>query len=140
MVNDSGRIINPLTVEGQIIGSVVHTLGNTLFERMVYDAQAQPLTTTFADYLLATAPEIPPIGITMVEYPGANNPLGVKGAGETACIAVPGAIISAIEDALTPIGVRLAEFPLSPARLYEIIRAAQTQATATDQDIRASSG
>jgi carbon-monoxide dehydrogenase large subunit len=127
VVNDSGRIINPLTVEGQIIGSVVHTLGNTLFERMVYDAQAQPLTTTFADYLLATAPEIPPIGVTMVEYPGANNPLGVKGAGETACIAVPGAIVSAIEDALTPIGVRLCEFPLSPARLYEIIGAAQVQ-------------
>ncbi|MCC6775133.1 MAG: xanthine dehydrogenase family protein molybdopterin-binding subunit [Hyphomicrobiales bacterium] len=124
VVNDSGRVINPLTVEGQIIGSVVHTLGNTLFERMSYDGDAQPLTTTFADYLLASAPEIPPIGVTMLEYPGANNPLGVKGAGETACIAVPGAIVSAIEDALAHTGVQLAEFPLSPARLYEIIAAA----------------
>jgi carbon-monoxide dehydrogenase large subunit len=125
VVNDSGRVINPLTVEGQIIGSVVHTLGNTLFEKMGYDAEAQPVTTTFADYLLPSAPEIPPIGVTMLEYPGANNPLGVKGAGETACIAIPGAIVSAIEDALTPIGVRLAEFPLSPARLHEMIDAAR---------------
>jgi carbon-monoxide dehydrogenase large subunit len=121
VVNDSGRLINPLTVRGQIVGSVVHTLGNTLFERMGYDDQAQPVTTTLAEYLLPTAPEIPRIDVTLLEYPGANNPLGVKGAGETACIPVPGAIISAIENALEPVGVRLAEFPLSPARLFELI-------------------
>ena len=121
VVNDSGRVINPQTVSGQVIGSVVHTLGNTLFEWMGYDGQAQPLTTTFADYLLPTAPDIPHIEIKMLEYLGANNPLGVKGAGETACIPVPGAVISAIENALEPFGVRLAEFPLSPARLFELI-------------------
>jgi aerobic carbon-monoxide dehydrogenase large subunit len=121
VVNDSGRLINPLTVRGQVIGSVVHTLGNTLFERMGYDDQAQPVTTTFAEYLLPTAPEIPRIDVTLLEYPGANNPLGVKGAGETACIPVPGAVVSAIENALEPLGVRLAEFPLSPARLFELI-------------------
>jgi carbon-monoxide dehydrogenase large subunit len=121
VVNDSGRLINPLTVRGQVIGSVVHTLGNTLFERMGYDEEAQPVTTTFAEYLLPTAPGIPRIDVTLLEYPGANNPLGVKGAGETACIPVPGAVVSAIEDALEPLGVRLAEFPLPPARLFQLI-------------------
>ena len=125
VANDSGRVINPLTARGQVIGSVVHTLGNTLFERMGYDEQAQPVTTTFAEYLLPTAPGIPQIEVKMLEYPGANNPLGVKGAGETACIPVPGAVISAIEDALEPFGVRLREFPLSPPQLFELIASAR---------------
>ena len=130
VVNDSGRVINPNTVRGQIIGSVIHTLGNTMFEWMGYDDQAQPLTTTFAEYLLPTAPELPNIKIRMLEYLGANNPLGIKGAGETACIAVPGALVSAIEDALDPLAreLELAEFPLSPARLFELIRSAHSRA------------
>ena len=129
VVNDSGVVINPNTVRGQVIGSVVHTLGNTLFEWMGYDDQAQPVTTTFAEYLMPTAPEIPRIDVILLEYPGKNNPLGVKGAGETACIPVPGAIVSAIEHALDPIGVRIAEFPLSPARLYDLICEARAGAT-----------
>jgi len=120
-VNDSGVVINPNTVRGQVIGSVVHTLGNTLYEWMGYDEQAQPVTTTFAEYLIPTAPEIPRIEVILLEYPGKNNPLGVKGAGETACIPVPGAIVSAIENALESFGVRIAEFPLSPARIFELL-------------------
>ena len=126
-VNDSGVVINPNTVRGQVIGSIVHTLGNTLFEWMGYDDQAQPVTTTFADYLMPTAPEIPRIDVILLEYPGKNNPLGVKGAGETACIPVPGAIISAVEDALESFGVRIAEFPLSPARLFELLLQARVR-------------
>lgn len=121
VVNDSGVVINPNTVRGQVIGSVVHTLGNTLFEWMGYDDQAQPVTTTFAEYLMPTAPEIPRIEVILLEYPGKNNPLGVKGAGETACIPVPGAIISAVENALETFSVDIYEFPLSPARLYDLI-------------------
>jgi len=121
VVNDAGRAINPTLVRGQVIGSVVHTLGNTLFERMVYDAQAQPQTTTFAEYLLPTAPELPAIDVILVEYPSKTNPLGVKGAGETACIPVPAAIVSAVENALSPFGVRIAEFPLSPAGICQMI-------------------
>jgi carbon-monoxide dehydrogenase large subunit len=124
VINDSGRVINPLTVRGQVIGSVVHTLGNTLLEHMVYDDHAQPMTTTFAEYLLPSAPCVPWIDVTLLEYPGTNNPLGVKGAGETACIPVPGAIVSAIENALEPFGVRIFEFPLTPPRLLELIHAA----------------
>jgi carbon-monoxide dehydrogenase large subunit len=121
VVNDSGLAINPNLVRGQVIGSVVHTLGNTLLERMVYDAAAQPQTTTFADYLLPTAPGLPNIEVILVEYPSKTNPLGVKGAGETACIPVPAAIVSAVENALAPFGVRLAEFPLSPAGIFQMI-------------------
>jgi carbon-monoxide dehydrogenase large subunit len=129
VANDSGRLINPATVRGQIIGSVVHTLGNTLFEWMGYDEQAQPLTTTFAEYLLPTAPDVPPIEVHMLEYPGANNPLGVKGAGETACIAVPGALVSAIENALESFRINLTEFPLTPARLFALIDESKRQFT-----------
>jgi carbon-monoxide dehydrogenase large subunit len=121
VVNDCGVAINPSTVRGQVIGSVVHTLGNTLFERMVYDGQAQPQTTTFAEYLMPTSPEVPTIEVILVEYPGTTNPLGVKGAGETACIPVPSAIVSAVENALEPFGVWLSEFPLSPAGLHRMI-------------------
>src|SRR5262249_26711578 len=118
VVNDAGRAINPTLVRGQVIGSVVHTLGNALFERMVYDAHAQPQTTTFAEYLLPTGPELPNIDVIVVGYPSRTNPIGVKGVGETACIPVPAAIVSAVENALAPFGVRLREFPLSPAGIH----------------------
>jgi carbon-monoxide dehydrogenase large subunit len=121
VVNDAGVAINPSLVRGQVIGSIVHTLGNTLFERMVYDEAAQPQTTTFAEYLLPTSPGLPPIEVILVEYPSRTNPLGVKGAGETACIPVPAAIVSAVENALEPFGIRLAEFPLSPAGIFQLI-------------------
>jgi len=125
VVNDAGTVINPNMVRGQVIGSVVHTLGNTLFERMVYDDAAQPQTTTFAEYLLPTGPELPNIEVILVEYPSRTNPIGVKGAGETACIPVPAAIVSAVENALEPFGVRLDEFPLSPAGLFQLIQNAR---------------
>jgi carbon-monoxide dehydrogenase large subunit len=125
IVNDAGFAINPATVRGQVIGGVVHALGNTLFERMVYDGEAQPQTTSFADYLLPTAPELCAIEVILVEYPSKTNPLGVKGAGETACIPVPAGIVSAVENALAPFGVRLAEFPLTPAGLLQMIHEAR---------------
>jgi carbon-monoxide dehydrogenase large subunit len=125
VVNDAGVAINPTLVRGQVIGSVVHTLGNTLFERMIYDDDAQPQTTTFADYLLPTSPELPNIEVILAEYPSKSNPLGVKGAGETACIPVPAAVVSAVENALAPFGVRLSEFPLSPAGIFRMIQDAR---------------
>ncbi|MGE3710606.1 MAG: xanthine dehydrogenase family protein molybdopterin-binding subunit, partial [Hyphomicrobiaceae bacterium] len=127
VANDAGVVINPNTVRGQVIGSLIHTLGNTLYEWMGYSDQAQPVTTTFAEYLLPTAPEIPRIDVLLLEYPGKNNPLGVKGAGETACIPVPGAVVSAIEHALEPFGVRISEFPLSPVRIQSLIREATSR-------------
>src|SRR5262249_18410613 len=95
-----------------------------LFEWMKYDEGANPLTTTFQDYLLPAAPDVPDCAIEHVETPNPLNPLGVKGAGEGGTIPAPAAIIAAIEDALSPFGVHFAEMPLTPARIVEVLRAA----------------
>jgi carbon-monoxide dehydrogenase large subunit len=121
VVNDCGCIINPMTAEGQIHGGAVHGIGNALFEWMGFDRSAQPLTTSFADYLLPAAPEIPPISVHLVEYPSTKNPLGVKGIGESGTVPAAAAIISGIEDALCDYGVRIDEAPISPPRLFELI-------------------
>jgi len=123
-LQDSGRLINPMLVEGQIHGSVVHGIGNALFEYMHYDDQGQPLSANFADYLLPTAPGIPPIEVILTETPTPANPLGAKGVGETGLIPVTAAVIGAIEDALLPLGVRIHESPVSPVRLLQLIEQA----------------
>jgi carbon-monoxide dehydrogenase large subunit len=122
VAHDSGNIINPLIVDGQVQGGVAHGIGNALFEWMRYDAQAQPLTATFQDYLLPGALEVPACRIEHVESPNPLNPLGVKGAGEGGTIPAPAAIVSAVEDALAPFGVRFAEMPLTPARIVTALR------------------
>ena len=124
VAHDSGNIINPLIVDGQVQGGVAHGIGNALLEWMKYDAGAQPLTTTFQDYLLPAAPEVPGCRIEHVETPNPLNPLGVKGAGEGGTIPAPAAIISAIEDALSPFGVRFTQAPLTPDRIVETLRTA----------------
>ena len=83
--------------------------------------QAQPLTTTFADYLLPGSTEVPTIELTLAEYPSPLNPLGVKGVGESGCVPAAGAIVSAIESALAPFGVRITEYPVTPARLFNLL-------------------
>jgi aerobic carbon-monoxide dehydrogenase large subunit len=125
VVNDSGRIINPMIAEGQITGGVAHGIGNALFEWMAYDRDAQPITTTFADYLLTSATEVPNVEVTFAQYPSPLNPLGVKGVGESGCVPAAGAIISAIENALSPFGVRITEYPVTPARLFELVEKAR---------------
>jgi aerobic carbon-monoxide dehydrogenase large subunit len=124
VAHDSGNIINPLIVDGQVQGGVAHGVGNALFEQMKYDQAAQPLTTTFQDYLLPAAPDVPGCDIEHVETPNPLNPLGVKGAGEGGTIPAPAAIISAIEDALSPFRVRFAEIPLTPNRIVAVLRRA----------------
>jgi carbon-monoxide dehydrogenase large subunit len=124
IAHDSGSIINPLIVDGQVQGGTAHGIGNALFERMRYDDTANPLTTTFQDYLMPTAPEVPGCNIIHVETPNPLNPIGVKGAGEGGTIPAPAAIVAAIEDALSPFGVRFAEMPLTPERIVEALRAA----------------
>ena len=98
VVNDSGRLINPMIVEGQLVGGTVHGIGNSLFEWMGYDDNAQPLTTTFADYLLPTATEVPKIEVHFLECPSPLNPLGVKGVGKSGCVPAAGAIVAAVKD------------------------------------------
>jgi carbon-monoxide dehydrogenase large subunit len=121
VAHDSGTVINPMIVDGQVQGGVAHGIGNALFEFMKYDADAQPLTTSFQDYLLPAAPDVPSCRIEHVETPNPLNPLGVKGAGEGGTIPAPAAIISAIEDALSPFGVRFTEMPLTPDRIVDAL-------------------
>jgi carbon-monoxide dehydrogenase large subunit len=125
VVNDCGCVINPMTAEGQIHGGAVHGIGNALFEWMAFDSNAQPLTTTLAEYLLPSAPEIPPLGVHLVEYPSTKNPLGVKGIGESGTVPAAAAVISGVEDALRDFDVLIDEAPISPLRLFELIRAAK---------------
>jgi aerobic carbon-monoxide dehydrogenase large subunit len=124
VAHDSGRIINPLIVDGQVQGGVAHGVGNALFEQMKYNQGAQPLTTTFQDYLLPAALDVPGCDIEHVETPNPLNPLGVKGAGEGGTIPAPAAIISAVEDALSAFGVRFTEMPLTPDRIVDALRKA----------------
>ncbi|CRD68478.1 dehydrogenase/oxidase [Bordetella pertussis] len=127
---DSGRIINPQLAEGQVHGGVVHGIGNALFEWMGYDAAGQPLSTTFAEYLLPTAPEVPPIEVVFQPSPTPLNPLGVKGVGECATIPVAVAVVGAVEHAVAHCGVRVTEFPLTPVRLLELLTQAEARAAA----------
>ena len=123
VVHDCGRMINPLMVEGQVLGAVAHGIGATLLEWMRYDSNGQPLTASFADYLLPTADIVPRIEIHHMESPSPFNPLGVKGAAESGTIGAPAAIVSAIEDALKPLGVTITDLPVTPARLLALIQA-----------------
>jgi len=122
VVSDCGNLINPMIVDGQILGGVAHGIGNALFERMVYDANAQPLTTNFAEYLLPTATELPRIELMTHISPSPLNPLGVKGVGECGVIPAAAAIMSAIENALEPFGVLIKETPLFPERIVQLIK------------------
>ena len=124
VAHDSGRVINPLIVDGQVQGGVAHGIGNALLEWMQYDENAQPLTTSFADYMLPMATDVPTCAIAHVETINPMNPLGVKGAGEGGTIPAAAAIIGAIEDALSSFGVRFVETPLTPERIVEALRTA----------------
>jgi aerobic carbon-monoxide dehydrogenase large subunit len=127
-IQDSGRRVNPLIVEGQVHGGIAHGVGNGLFEWMGYDAAGQPVTTTLADYLLPTATDLPKFETLYKETPSPHNPLGVKGVGELGVIPVGAALISAIEDALSPFNVRIAQMPVMPHELVELIARAKNEA------------
>ncbi len=127
-LQDSGKLVNPTLVEGQLHGGIVHGIGNALFEFMAFDDQAQPLTTTLADYLLPGAGEMPNIEILFRESPSPYNPLGVKGVGEGGTVPVAPAIASAVENALQPFGVCITAAPITPPALLRQILAAQTTA------------
>jgi carbon-monoxide dehydrogenase large subunit len=120
-MQDSGILINPMLVDGQVRGGVAHGIGNAVLEWMGFDESAQPVTTTFADYLLPGAMEVPTITTLYKQTPSPLNPLGAKGAGEVSTIPTAAAVISAIEDALAPFGVRIAQTPVRPHELVALI-------------------
>jgi carbon-monoxide dehydrogenase large subunit len=123
---DAGRRINPMIVDGQIKGGIVHGIGNAIFEHIVHDGDGQPLATNFADYLLPTATELPPMQTLYTESPTQLNPLGAKGVGEVGTIPAAAAVVSAIEDALSEFAIRISQVPVSPpylrARIEQAIR------------------
>jgi aerobic carbon-monoxide dehydrogenase large subunit len=120
-VEDVGRIVNPSTLHGQAIGSIVQGLGGAFLEHLVYDENGQLLTGSFADYLIPTASDFPNIrSITLELKPCPNNPLGVKGAGEGGLIPVGGIMANAVADALSHLNVQPMELPLSPARIWQM--------------------
>ncbi len=122
-MQDSGVLINPLIVDGQVHGSIAHGIGNALFEWMGYDADGQPVTTNLADYLLAGATDVPRMRTLYRQTPSPLNPLGAKGVGEVSTVPVAAAIISAIEHALAPFGAHLAQAPISPAQILATLQA-----------------
>ena len=121
---DIGKAVNPMLVDGQIAGGVAQGIGGALFEEFLYDARGEPLCVNFADYLMPTAREIPPIEVMITEdAPSPLNSLGVKGAGEGGANAAGAAIAAAIDDALAQPGA-VTELPVTPQRLHDILRAA----------------
>lgn len=120
---DVGRAVNPMLVEGQLVGGFAQGLGGALSEEFVYDDRGEPLATTFADYLMLTAREVPPVEILLREdAPSPRNPLGLKGAGEGGVNAVGAAIASAIDDALEWPGA-VTRLPVTPARIKALMAA-----------------
>jgi CO/xanthine dehydrogenase Mo-binding subunit len=123
---DVGRAVNPMLVEGQLVGGFAQGLGGALAEEFIYDEQGEPLSTTFADYLMPTAREVPAVDTLITEdAPAPGNPLGIKGAGEGGVNAVGAAIASAIDDALGRPGA-ITRLPVTPGRLRELLRDGST--------------
>jgi carbon-monoxide dehydrogenase large subunit len=120
-VEDCGTMINPMIVEGQLRGGITQAIGAAFLEEMTYDEQGQLLTTTFMDYLVPTASEVPPIEIIHIETPSQVTAGGVKGMGESAMIAAPAALVNAVNDALEPFDAYLTEVPVTPNRILAAI-------------------
>jgi carbon-monoxide dehydrogenase large subunit len=129
MVEDVGRIVNPLTLKGQAIGAVVQGLGGAFLEHLVYDSDGQLLTGSLADYLIPSATDFPRIRAVMLQlHPSPINPLGVKGGGEGGTIPIGGLMANAVAAALSSFGVEPRELPLSPPRIWALLEQARASA------------
>ena len=127
IVDDVGRVINPLTLHGQVTGATVQGLGSVFSEHLPYDANGQLLVGSLADYMVPLATDYPNLrAVSMQLYPSPNNPLGAKGAGEGGIIPVGGVMSNAIASALCSLGVEPRELPLTPPRLWELINTARS--------------
>ena len=121
VVEDGGVLVNPLIVDGQIIGGVAQGIGTALYEESPYSAEGQPLASTFVDYIIPGACEVPDVRIFHMETPSPFTAHGVKGIGEGGAIAPPAVIANAINDALRPLGAEVAMTPVTPHRILEAI-------------------
>jgi carbon-monoxide dehydrogenase large subunit len=128
IVEDCGRMINPMVVEGQTIGGTAQGIGTAFYEETLYDENAQPLTSTLADYMLPGPTELPPLTIIHMETLSPYTEFGAKGVGEGGAIAPPATLFNAVNDALSPLGALVSETPLTPRRLLAAIEAAKAAA------------
>ncbi|HXF36293.1 MAG TPA: xanthine dehydrogenase family protein molybdopterin-binding subunit [Actinomycetota bacterium] len=124
-VDDCGQMLNPTIVEGQIHGGIAHGIGNAILEEAVYDEEGQLLTGSYMDYLLPSPTEVPPIEVGHQEFPSELNPFGIKGVGEGGAVGPPAAIANAVVDALRPLRIEIDRVPLTPERLFRLIREAR---------------
>ncbi len=125
VVDDVGVVVNPLLLKGQIHGGIAQGLGQALCENMVYDKESgQLLSGSFMDYCMPRAGDLPMISVGNNDVPAKSNPLGIKGAGEAGCVGALPAVMNAVNDALTPLGIRHFEMPATPERLWQAIHKA----------------
>ena len=130
VVDDVGRMVNPMLVKGQIHGGVVQGLGQALFEELVYDAETgQLLAGSFMDYAMPRAEDMPLFEVDSHEVPTRVNPLGAKGVGEAGTVGAMPGLVNAVNDALAPLGVRHLDMPFTPARVWRAIRDARAERT-----------
>jgi carbon-monoxide dehydrogenase large subunit len=129
---DVGRAVNPMIVDGQLVGALAQGIGGALYEELVYDDAGQILTTSFMDYLLPTSMDMPDTIVVRIleETPTPLNPLGVKGVGEGGSSGAGAAIANAVADALAPLGVTIRDLPLSPQKLAALVKGSRGQAEA----------
>jgi carbon-monoxide dehydrogenase large subunit len=127
IVEDGGKLINPMIVDGQVHGGLAQGIGTALYEEMPFDNEGQPLASTFADYLLPGATEVPSVRIEHMETLSPYTEFGQKGIGESGAIGPPAAIANAVNDALAGLGVEIGELPITPRRLFAAITRAKAK-------------
>jgi carbon-monoxide dehydrogenase large subunit len=121
VAHDCGVVVNPMLVDGQVIGGTVQGIGGALFEELPYNEEGQPLAASFMDYMVPLASDVPDIDLVHIETPTPLNPLGVKGVGEGGAIAPPAALTNAIMDALAPFGADFDSTPIKPEQIFNAI-------------------
>lgn len=129
-VDDVGRVVNPLLAEGQVVGGCAQGLGQALVEEFVHDESGQPSTSSYVDYGLLTAADMPAVETEFVQTLSPHNPLGMKGVGEGGAIGAPAAVANAVADALAPLGVRHVDLPFTEEKLWQLVAGAETVAPA----------
>jgi aerobic carbon-monoxide dehydrogenase large subunit len=123
-VDDCGRVINPLLVDGQLHGGIAQGISQALYEEAVYDSNGQLLSGTMMDYTVPKASHLPKFELARTETPSPHNPMGVKGIGEAGTIASTPAVVNAVMDALAPLGIKHIDMPLKPAKVWHAIQEA----------------
>lgn len=115
-------LMNPDIVEGQLHGGIVQGIGQALMEEAVYDEMAQPLASSFLDYAIPRAIDVPMIEVEITETPSTVNPLGARGVGEAGTVGAPPAVVNAVMDALAPFGINHLDMPLTPNKLWRAMQ------------------